>query len=61
MAELEAKIRILQTMQASTDADVVGLAGGLCVKCAQNDALLPPSVTFSQKRSVERLTKYLPA
>ena len=47
-------------MQVSTDVDVVGLAGGLCVKCAQNDARLPPSVTYAQQRSLERLRKYSP-
>ena len=57
VSELQARCRILETLHGTADPDVIGLAGGLCVKCAQNDAVLPPSVTYTQKRSVERLTR----
>ena len=57
VSDLHARIRILETLQGSADPDLIGMAGGLCVKCAQNDAVLPPSVVYSQKRSVEKLTK----
>ena len=55
--ELQARCRILETIHASADPDVIGQAGGLCVSCGRNEALLPPSVVHTQKRSVERLTR----
>ena len=59
VCDLKARVRILETCQGSADIDLVGLAAGICVKCAQNEAVLPPSVADNQKRSIEKLTRYV--
>ena len=53
--ELNAKLR-LQNAYSSVDQATATMASGLCIRCAQNEAVLPESYG-SQKQSVDKLTK----
>ena len=53
--ELNAKLR-LQNAYNSVDQTTATMASGLCIRCAQNEAVLPESYG-SQKQSVDKLTK----
>ena len=53
--ELNAKLR-LHNAYSSVDQATATMASGLCIRCAQNEAVLPESYG-SQKQSVDKLTK----
>ncbi len=55
--ELRVKIRTLESLR-NVDPAVANLAAGLCVRCAQNEAVLPPSVGTSQRQSLDAITRY---
>ena len=60
VAQLESKLRNMEAMlQAGADTTLVGPVGGLCIQCAQNDALLPAPVALTHKHHVDSLTRFV--
>ena len=54
--QVQARLRMQESL-AGADPAVAGLAAGLCIRCGQNEAVLPPSVGATQKHSIDSLTK----
>ncbi len=53
--ELQSKLR-LQTAFSSVDPGTSKMASGLCVRCAQSEAVLP-STYGSQQKSIDKITR----
>lgn len=55
---LEGKLRNLEAVvDTSIDPTFAGPIGGLCIHCAQNQALLPAPGAVNYKRNVDSLTR----
>ena len=56
--DLSAKLR-LQNALSGVDGETAALATGLCIRCAENEALLPSSYGSNNKETIDKLTKYV--
>ncbi|ELU12898.1 hypothetical protein CAPTEDRAFT_223139, partial [Capitella teleta] len=54
--ELKQRVRMMESL-SSADPNLLQLASGLCVRCAQNEALLAPSGVAGSRVNIERITK----
>ena len=55
--ELRSRVRMLESL-SSADPNLMQMAAGLCVRCAQNEAVLAPGgVAGVTQMSVDRLTR----
>jgi hypothetical protein len=58
IAALENKLRNLEAVvQTGIDPTTAGPIGGLCIHCAQNQALLPAPAALNFKRNIDNLTR----
>jgi len=55
--EMRSRLRMLESMQGQGGVGTYAANGGLCLKCAQNEAILPPSVAVLHKQSMDCLTR----
>ena len=57
--ELKGKLRMKNSLlSADPDADI-NLAAGLCIKCAQNEAVLAPSSGGTMRESLEKVSRFV--
>jgi hypothetical protein len=54
--ELRSRVRMMESL-SSADPNLLQMAAGLCVRCAQNEAVLAPSGVAGSRISIDRLTK----
>ena len=55
---LKAQLRMQEALSAVTGQDPSMLSAGLCIRCSENEAVLP--ATFANKQAtIDRITKYV--